>query len=62
MFHLRFDSLRHAGYCLAFPCDSHGAVDIDSLPEAARNSYFAARALLGREFARPVVEALDQLV
>ena len=55
-FHLRYASLHHAGQSLAFPCDEDGDIDLDTLPERARNNYFAARAMVGREFAYPVIE------
>ena len=60
-FQLRYDSLHQAGHCLAFPCDEDGDIDIDALPERARNNYFAARAMLGREFAYPVIEVVEAL-
>ena len=55
-FHLRFASLHEVGHSLMFPCDAHGGIDIDKLPERARNNYFAARAMVGRDFAYPVIE------
>lgn len=41
---------------LAFPCDAHGRVDMDSLSERARNDYLFARTAVGREFEMPVVQ------
>jgi hypothetical protein len=52
-FELRFQSLFDEGRGLAFPCDATGQVDLDSLSERARNNYFGARALIGREFSMP---------
>jgi hypothetical protein len=52
---LRFQSLFKAGYSYAFPCDAAGKVDLDSLSSAARENYFYARTLIGREFAHPTV-------
>jgi hypothetical protein len=43
----------------AFPCDQHGAVDLDTLSERARNNYFYARATVGRDFASPRVQPLQ---
>lgn len=40
-----------------FPCDQRGIVDLDHLTEKARNNYFYARAMMGRELAFPQVEA-----
>jgi hypothetical protein len=52
---LRFQSLFNAGYSYAFPCDAAGKVDLDSLSDKARENYFYARTLIGREFANPTV-------
>jgi hypothetical protein len=54
-FELRFDSLFSTGRALAFPCDAGGRVDMDRLSERARNNYWYARAVVGREFAYPAV-------
>jgi hypothetical protein len=51
----RFCSLFNEGGELAFPCDAQGKVNLDGLSDRARNNYFYARALIGREFAAPVV-------
>ena len=56
-FEVRFDSLFAEGRALAFPCDRAGRVDLDSLPSKARANYLFARALVGRDFAPPVVSA-----
>jgi hypothetical protein len=55
---LRYESLHQLGRCLTFPCDEAGRIDLDELPEPARNNYLAARAMVGRDFAHPVVEPL----
>lgn len=52
---LRFESLFDPGRGLAFPCDALGHVELDALSHAARCNYFYARAVVGREFALPVV-------
>jgi hypothetical protein len=54
---LRYDSLHQLGRCLVFPCDEAGQIDLDTLPELARINYLAARAMVGRDFAHPIVEA-----
>jgi len=54
-YELRFQSLFHDGRALAFPCDAYGRVDLDTLSEKARNNYFFARAVVGRDFAVPAV-------
>ena len=56
-FALCYPSLHDPGRGLSFPCDERGSIDIDQLPERARNNYFAARALVGREYAQPKIEA-----
>jgi len=53
---LRFRSLFDEGRGMAFPCDARGCVDMDRMTERARNNYFYARAVIGREFAVPAVE------
>jgi hypothetical protein len=55
-FELRFTSLTNAGRGFAFPCDATGKVDLDTLSERGRNSYFGARALVGREYSFPFVQ------
>jgi hypothetical protein len=55
-FALCYPSLHHPGRCLSFPCDERGSIDLDRLPERARNNYFAARALVGRDYAHPQIE------
>jgi hypothetical protein len=54
-FELRFRSLFREGRALAFPCDADGRVDLDMLSDRARNNYFYARSLIGREFGMPSV-------
>ena len=58
-FLLCFRSLFEAGRGYAFPCDGTGQVDLDHLSEQARNNYFYARAMVGRELSTPAVEAAD---
>ena len=55
-YQLRFRSLFDQGRGYAFPCSPSGEVDLDQLGERTRNSYFYARALVGREFSAPAVE------
>ena len=54
---LLFESLFVGARGMAFPCDTKGRVDLDALSERARHNYFYARALMGREFAYPVVRS-----
>jgi hypothetical protein len=56
-FELRFGSLFDEGRGFAFPCDAAGRVALDALSERARHNYLYARALMGRDFAVPVVRA-----
>ena len=53
-YELRFTGLFNPGRGYAFPCDSEGRVDLDTLRETARNHYFYARAMVGCEFHFPV--------
>ena len=57
-FELRFQSLFNEGRGLSFPCDDDGQVQLDALSERARTNYLYARAVVGREFALPVVQPL----
>ena len=52
---LRFASLHHPGRALAVPCNADGQVDLDALPRPLLVSYLGARALIGRDYAHPVV-------
>ena len=56
-FQLCFRSLFHSGRGYAFPCDPRGQVDLDGMSERARNNYFFARAMVGRELSAPAVES-----
>ena len=56
-YQLRFQSLFDSGRGFAFPCDHEGHVDLDAMSERARNNYFYARAMIGRELTFPAVEA-----
>lgn len=56
-YELRFTPLRHEARALSFPCDAAGHVDPDTLGERALNDYFFARTTVGRDFARPCVQA-----
>jgi hypothetical protein len=58
-FELRFESLFEAGRGLSFPCDERGQVELDALSERAKRNYLYARAVIGREFATPRVQAAD---
>jgi len=58
-FELRFCSLFDEGRGYSFPCDRAGNVDIDSLSERARNNYFFAHSVIGRDVAMPAVLPRD---
>lgn len=55
-FELRFASLFDPGRGLAFPCDRAGHVDLDHLAPRVRSNYLYARAMVGREYACPLVQ------
>ena len=57
-YELRFASIFDPGRGYSFPCDARGRVDLDALSERLRNSYFYARAVVGRELAAPAVQAV----
>jgi hypothetical protein len=52
---IRYQSLFKEGRALCFPCDAQGHVPLDLLSERARENYLYARAVVGREYAFPVV-------
>jgi hypothetical protein len=54
-FELRFQSLFVEGRGWAFPCDARGDVNLDHMSDRARNNYFFARSVIGREVALPRV-------
>jgi len=55
-FELRFQSLFNAGHAISFPCDSAGQVDMDAMSERERVRYLYVRAVIGREFSRPLTQ------
>ncbi len=57
-FELRFQSLFNEGRGWAFPCDARGQVDLDRLSAHARNNYFFAHSVIGRDVALPRVITL----
>ena len=52
---LRFTSLFDPGKAIVVPCDEQGRVDLAALPDRMRTVYLGARALIGREYAYPVL-------
>jgi hypothetical protein len=54
-YELRFQPLFSEGRALAFPCDATGHVYLDALSERAMENYLYARAVVGREYASPLV-------
>lgn len=59
-FQLCFRSLFQSGRGFVFPCDHKGQVSLDTMSERARNNYFYARAMVGRELTPPAVECCSQ--
>jgi hypothetical protein len=53
---LRFASAFHPGRGVSVPCDEHGDVNLDALPDRLRNAYLGARAMVGREYLCPTVQ------
>ena len=54
---LHFPPLGAARPACDFPCDAMGHVDMDALGELGLTRYLYARAVIGREYALPVVRA-----
>jgi hypothetical protein len=59
-FEIRFQSLFHVGRALAFPCDCGGRVNLDALSERLKHNYLFAQAMIGREFATPLLTVNDR--
>jgi hypothetical protein len=59
VYEIRFQSLFKEGRALAFPCDRNGQFDLDNAQPRLRDSYLFARAMMGREYAFPVVMRRD---
>jgi len=56
-YEIRFQSLWKEGRGLSFPCDQEGRFDLDNAHPRLRDSYLFARAMMGREYAYPVILA-----
>jgi hypothetical protein len=54
-FEIRYPSLFARGRAMAFPCDAKGRVDLDALTARACANYLFARAMVGRDYACPLV-------
>lgn len=52
---LCFASLLDSGRVLFFPCDRCGEVELDALSDRARNDYYFARTVVGRDYGMPTV-------
>ena len=59
-FELYFPSLRLSSPALSFPCNAGGEVWLDTLSERARENYLFARALMGRDYGAPTVQATSR--
>lgn len=58
---LWFQSLFDAGRGFAFPCDAKGQVEIDTLGTLKRDRYLLVRAMIGYQYAMPVVKQVDEV-
>lgn len=56
---LQFAARVRGRRAMAFPCDERGRVDMNSLDERRRNDYLFARALMDRDYERPVVRPVS---
>jgi hypothetical protein len=54
-YELRFTGLFNRGRGFAFPCDAEGRVDVDDLSDRARDNYFHALTVVGKELSAPIV-------
>jgi len=55
-YEIRYQPLFDQGATLSFPCDAEGHVELDALSDRAREKYLYARAVVGRQFAYPLVQ------
>jgi hypothetical protein len=58
---LLYAPLFHHGRGVSIPCDEHGEVHMDDLSEHLKNAYLGARALVGREYALPIMAPTHSL-
>jgi hypothetical protein len=58
---LLYASLLPQGRGVSIPCDAQGKVHMDELSEHLKNAYLGARALVGREYALPIMERMQSL-
>jgi hypothetical protein len=58
---LLYAPLSRHGRGVSVPCDEHGEVHLDELSEHLKNAYLGARALVGREYALPILEPMHSL-
>jgi hypothetical protein len=61
-YEIRFQSLFHEGRAMSFPCNALGHVNLDAMSQRVRNNYLFARAMIGREYAMPVVRTARRVV
>jgi hypothetical protein len=59
-YEIRFQPVMVQRHTLAFPCDEHGRVDLDTLGDRARNNYFYARVGVGRDYRPPTVVSVTK--
>lgn len=52
-YQLQFRPLHGSEPGYVFPCDAAGTVDLDTLNDRARNDYFFARGVIGRQIDAP---------
>lgn len=57
-YELHFAATHAGGHEYTFPCDEGGHVDLNALTEHDKVEYLFARAMVGRDLARPVVVSL----
>lgn len=58
-YEIRYQSLFDPGRALSFPCDAEGQVPMHDLGRRAFSNYLYARAMVGRDYASPVVVASE---
>jgi hypothetical protein len=62
VYEMRFQALTKNGKSLSFPCNAHGQVPMDELSAKLLMSYLFARAVVGCQYAAPLVFSCEGVV
>jgi hypothetical protein len=62
VYEMRFQALSKNGTSLSFPCNAQGQVSMDDLSAQLLMSYLFARAVVGCQYAAPLICACEAMV